>query len=401
MVILLIASLVVAATVTVAGAGSAPYNPPANITPSPNFLVSGACTGTPGNYTCTNPCVTAQLTWPANDNTPGCTDLVLRAVRSARTSEGVPALVLPSNWYQLTTPQQLFVVADLERVDRGYPPYLGLNAALSAAAQSAAVKATDPSLAAGFAVGTNATGSPGFAGTWASDISALGADYGWMYDDGWGGSAAATPNVTCTSANAPGCWAHRDELLGSDPGYNDGVGLSCTTCEMGSGYATVGGSGSYVDLVELPAGAPPAMTFTWAYEQAFFSSTSATTTTTMTTTTSVTTTTTSASTSASTPPSTAHARRQAFGLSRLEVQWTSPGAAGVTSVLLRTYRGARCLVGAHVARVRYVASHNTQRGVLISSGGRFYAPRGLYSANVTVANALGVHSSNCFSLGVS
>jgi hypothetical protein len=85
-----------------------------------------------------------------------------------------------------------------------------------------------------------------------------------MYDDAWAGSVAATSNVACTSAHAAGCWAHRDELLGSDPGYNPGVGLGCTTCEMGTGFAMVNGHASYADLIEIPKGGLPPMTFTWA-----------------------------------------------------------------------------------------------------------------------------------------
>lgn len=37
-------------------------------------------------------------------------------------------MVLPSNVQRLTTAEQLFVVIDLERVDRGLAPYLGLTA---------------------------------------------------------------------------------------------------------------------------------------------------------------------------------------------------------------------------------------------------------------------------------
>jgi hypothetical protein len=33
---------------------------------------------------------------------------------------------------------------------------------------------------------------------------------------------------------------------------------------MGTGFAIVSGRSSLTDLVELPKGAPPAMTFTWA-----------------------------------------------------------------------------------------------------------------------------------------
>lgn len=204
------------------------------------------------------------MTWPTYTNDPACTNYLLQAINAARSVEGLGAMVLPSNWYSLTPGQQLFVVADLERTARGLPPYLGINAALSANAQHAAQTNSDPSIAAGFAIGNDAQGYPGMGGAWSAGFSVLAADYIWMYADGWGGSRAQTSNVACTSASAGGCWAHRDELLGYDPGYNPGVGLTCANCEMGVGFATVGNSGSFVDLIEIPKGAPPAMIFTWA-----------------------------------------------------------------------------------------------------------------------------------------
>jgi hypothetical protein len=175
-------------------------------------------------------------------------------------------MVLPSNWYALTTPEQLFVVANLERTARGLPPYLGINAALSANAQRAAQSNADPSVASGFPVSYDAGQIPAMGGAWSGGFSVLAADYMWMYDDGWGGSVSTTSNIACGSAAALGCWAHRDELLGSDPGFNPGVGLTSTNCEMGVGYAVVNGLGSYVDLIERPQGIAPAMTFTWAQE---------------------------------------------------------------------------------------------------------------------------------------
>ena len=101
-------------------------------------------------------------------------------------------------------------------------------------------------------------------GAWASGFTTLGADFGWMYADGWGGDLAATPNLACTSPRAAGCWAHRDELLGYDPRFNPGVGLRCRDCEMGTGFATRHGEASFTDLVELPARGAPPLTFTWA-----------------------------------------------------------------------------------------------------------------------------------------
>jgi hypothetical protein len=193
-----------------------------------------------------------------------CTNYVLAAINNARAIEGVRPMVLPTNWFSLSVPEQLFVLADLERTARGLPPYLGINAALTADAQHSAATNSDPSIAAGFPMADDDQGSEGFGGAWSGGYSVLAADYIWMYDDTWGGSAAKTSNIACTSAGAAGCWAHRDELLGSDPGYNPGVGLGCTDCEMGTGFAMVNGDASYVDLIEIPKGSLPPMSFTWA-----------------------------------------------------------------------------------------------------------------------------------------
>lgn len=211
-----------------------------------------------------NPCITPAASWPVFTNDLGCTNYVLDAINNARSIEGIAAMALPSNWYSLSTPQQLFVVANLERTARGLPPYVGLNAALSAEAQHGAATNADPAIAPGFAIANDASGYPAMGGAWSGGFDVLAADYIWMYDDGWGGSTSKTSNVACTSAGAAGCWAHREELLGSDPGYNPGVGLTTTNCEMGTGFAVVNGAASYVDLIEVPKGAAPAMTFTWA-----------------------------------------------------------------------------------------------------------------------------------------
>ncbi|HEY5010613.1 MAG TPA: hypothetical protein VIH73_05605 [Acidimicrobiales bacterium] len=242
-------------------------NPSANIAPSPNFLAPGACSFASGVWSCANPCVAgtaSALSWPGYTNGVACTNYILSAINNARAVEGVRPMVLPTNWFSLSVPQQLFVLVDLERTARGLPAYLGINAALTADAQHAAATNSDPSIAAGFAMANDAQGSAGFGGAWSGGFNPLAADYIWMYDDTWGGSAAKTSNIACTSAGAAGCWAHRDELLGSDPGYNQGVGLGCTNCEVGTGFAMVNGNASYADLIEIPKGTPPPMSFTWA-----------------------------------------------------------------------------------------------------------------------------------------
>ena len=246
---------------SVAGAARGlPLVPPGNIAPVPDFLSSGPCTTGPSGTTCANPCLGATLAFSPEVRSAACDDYVLSAIDAARTHLGEGPLRLPANWARLSVPEQLFTVLDLERTALGYPPYLGLNAALDRAALAAARRGSDPSPAPGF------PGTGRFGGAWGEGFNVLAADYIWMYDDGWGGSSATTSNVACTSATAAGCWGHREELLGADPGYNPGVGLGCRTCEVGAGYARVGAMSSYVVLIERPRGRPPATVFSWARE---------------------------------------------------------------------------------------------------------------------------------------
>jgi hypothetical protein len=270
---MLTAVLVVGAVATPIGATGIlpPDNPVSNVLPSPNFLSSGLCHQTSIATPCTNPCVrmagagvNRRPVFPTYSGTPTCTQFVLRALNVARDDEDLPAIVLPSNWYQLKPQEQIFVIVDLERTARGLPPYLGLNRQLHASAQSAAAQETDPAYAKGFRAGLDPEGVPGMGSTLAMGYTSLEADYMWMYEDGWGGSLSATPNVACSFAGALGCWGHRDQLLGFDGTYNFGVGLHCSTCEMGTGFAIVHGVGSFTSLIELPAGTPPPMYFTWA-----------------------------------------------------------------------------------------------------------------------------------------
>ena len=268
-------ALVVCSSFAVASIGGAagivpPANPASNLAPHPNFLSSGSCSVTHVAQPCTNPCVSIvgrgsslHIRFPAFTNETSCTRFVLRAINVARSVEHLTPMVLPTNWYRLDASEQLFVLADLERTARGLPAYVGLNRSLTRAAQWAALRRVDPAVATGFAIGHDAQGVNGIASTLALGFATLEADYVWMYQDGWGGSSA-TPNMACRSPGAPGCWGHRDQLLGFDGAYSAGVGLHCTTCEMGAGVAVVAGTGSMTDLIEVPAGKPPTMYFTWA-----------------------------------------------------------------------------------------------------------------------------------------
>ena len=146
----------------------------------------------------------------------------------------------------------LFVLADLERVDRGLPPYVGLSASLDAASQQAAEAGTDPSLALPLVAAA--------AGNWAGDApSTLAADYDWLYVDGFGSG-----NESCSAPGAPGCWGHRDGILGAV------TGLGCTDCVMGAGSTLAASSGwrtSFAEIVAEPVRPGAIQTFfTWQHD---------------------------------------------------------------------------------------------------------------------------------------
>ena len=185
------------------------------------------------------------------ENTVACTTYVLAAINAAHSLEHLAPMVLPNDWYSLSTDRQMFVITNLERTVRGLPPLLGLTRGLAVAARAGAAKNVDPWFVRGVVTSRFtsilADASP----------SPLAADYVWMYDDGWGGNAAATSNIDCTSAQAVGCWGHRANILGAF------LGARCTTCQMGAAYVNQRGTGTYAEIFVLPEGRPAPMYFTW------------------------------------------------------------------------------------------------------------------------------------------
>jgi ribosomal protein L24E len=204
-----------------------PGNPPANIAPSPNFL--SYCSGS--QY----------------DDSSACVSTTLAAIANGREAEGLPGLVLPTNWSGLSPQEQMFVATNLERTVRGLAPLSGMASALDGAAAGGAAQSNDPQPPAGFPWsqwGSNWAGAVG---------NPLEADYFWMYDDGPGSS-----NIDCPQAGASGCWGHRDNIL---------LGLACQPCEMGTGFDATGYQGypGWAELLVDTSGSP-ALDFSWAQE---------------------------------------------------------------------------------------------------------------------------------------
>lgn len=209
-----------------------PRNPPANIAPAPDF--TGACQ-------------------QGNSDSSACISAAGQAMAAARAAEGLGPVVLPSDFASLTAGEQLFVLTDIERVDRGLPPVVGMVQELDQDAQTAAAGNADP---------TPSTLPPGTAAeqwvsNWAEATGPMGADYTWMYEDGPGSG-----NAACGSSGS-GCWGHRDNILGIGPS-SGGVLV------MGAAEATVAGDSPWSsdsELIAVVTGSP-SFTYTWAQAQA-------------------------------------------------------------------------------------------------------------------------------------
>jgi hypothetical protein len=142
-----------------------------------------------------------------------CLSATLAAIDAARAAEGVVPMVLPLGYGALSAAEQLLVLANLERLDRGIgTPVLGLAGPLDGNAARAAAADEDP-LPDPF-LGDFATSN------WAGGFaSVLEADFSWMYDDGPGSG-----NLDCTAPGQAGCWGHRNDILSDSA--RDGRGLS-------------------------------------------------------------------------------------------------------------------------------------------------------------------------------
>lgn len=166
--------------------------------------------------------------------------LDLQSFNACRAKEGVGPLVLPRNWSTLTQAEQEFVLINLERVNRGLAPIVGLSSTLNVLAATGAAASADPAFPHGMRSG---------GGIWAQASSAIGATYEWMYDDGPNGYDT---NSDCPPGGGSGCWLHRDIILWKGSGRlvagaaSDGAGdHGSYAFEVVSGYSTAGLSFSW------------------------------------------------------------------------------------------------------------------------------------------------------------
>jgi hypothetical protein len=222
-----------------------PENPPENLPPVPNFYASCA----PG----------------ALDDTTACNSKALEAIDRARGSEPIgPLRFSLAKFLKLSVADQLFAIADLERVSRGEPPMTALTVQLDKVAQAGASLDKDPQVSAvRLSGGANVRA---WGSNWAGGTeSALGSDDGWMYDDGYGSS-----NGGCSSPSAEQCWGHRDNILGLWTSDLAGCPSAESQLVMGAAYAKSSKwATSFAETFVAACGPKPTgEVFTWAEAQA-------------------------------------------------------------------------------------------------------------------------------------
>ena len=185
-----------------------------------------------------------------------CGTAEIAAINSARSGEGLPPLVWPTSLFSLNEAEQVFIVANEERISRGLPPIAGLTAAANQSATLAAQANQDPN-------GSTVSGEIAYSTNWAVDYGGLGAMFDWMYNDGPGSF-----NMDCPTIGSWGCWVHRDDILlntvsgafATQPGYSWVGGTACVP-ESGSSYPSYLNSCTLL-WVEVPT--PTSYAFTWA-----------------------------------------------------------------------------------------------------------------------------------------
>jgi hypothetical protein len=197
------------------------------------------------------------------DNSNACNAAALAAINNAlNVDEHIgPMQFNLANFEQLTPPQQIFVITNLERQARHLPPIEAMTSQLNAAAYQGALAHADPKIS----TSINLTGNVNWViedSVWSGGLfNALATDYVYMYADGCPGQ-----NLDCAK-NPPVGWGHRENILDE---YSNG---NCpTTAHYYTGAANVTGQSMAQIMVGTCSNARPTdITFTWQQAQILLS----------------------------------------------------------------------------------------------------------------------------------
>jgi hypothetical protein len=198
-------------------------------------------------------------------NCPGSDQLCdsVAYYNTLRQDESLGPLILPSNWSALTIPQQLFVMAQLERTARGLVPETGLADPWDQVSQVGADAGADPELDANSYqlslvyepwYGQTTTTPTGWGSIWAEGQNVLSAFLFWVYQDGFQANTTYSTNIDCTAADPTGCWGHRDIILNANQ------------CQLSCSVGAATGAGGLTMLFPDDGDTNVQLNFTWAAE---------------------------------------------------------------------------------------------------------------------------------------
>jgi hypothetical protein len=211
-------------------ASVAPPPPAADIPPNPDF--SAPCHAASQQSTC-------------------ITDVV-DAINNAHVVEGIPPVQLPSGFDSLSPANQVFVLVNLERVDRNLSPITGELASLDQLSQVGAQGSEDPEVPSGGLPGVPVSA---WGANWASSGSDVDAVYEWMYEDGLGG-----PNRDCTTTNLSRCWDHRAAILG----FQNDMTAYGGSLSFGAATVSTGSNTSVAMLITWSRQTPSGYYYSWS-----------------------------------------------------------------------------------------------------------------------------------------
>jgi hypothetical protein len=147
-------------------------------------------------------------------------------------------------------------VANLERTARGLEPFAGESSALDGNALTGAEHASDPPRDPSGANWVTFTGGAG------TSRPALEQIQSYLYTDG------TAQNLDCPTPAAPGCWGHRQSVLGTTGTASDTGSYLVAALDFGAAYASSGWD-AWDDALSTYQAISSSVYFTWTEEVRF------------------------------------------------------------------------------------------------------------------------------------
>lgn len=204
--------------------GTSSSNTNSNIAPIPNFMT--VCS--PGGF----------------DESAPCLSEIGAAFQHALATENVP-IGFDAQLLSTRSPaEQLFIVANIDRIARRLPPFEDLLGPLDNVARRGVARGTDPTIAGSPNPVVAGQSVVGWGSNWGrGTYNALGTEYFWMYEDGANGY-----NLACRGSRLDGCQGHRANILATFQQSKSACANGKIALSMGSAFAMTNGTPSFGEI---------------------------------------------------------------------------------------------------------------------------------------------------------